>query len=129
MTQRQMEGGGERQHICLREPNGRISEEGLFDSSEQNTIHMSGDVTGSTLSTVIAGVCIQVKQMPSDGELICNISQRDFYPNAVIAVISESNLVSDSVTAFLFFTPHARTGHQKKRGNNLQARRPAFSFS
>lgn len=45
----------------------------LFDSSEQNTIHTSGDVTDSTLNTVISGVCIKGQQMPSDAALICNI--------------------------------------------------------
>lgn len=118
MTQRQTE-GGENRSICLREPNGRIFEEGLFDSSEQNTIHTSGDVTGSTLGTVIPGVCTQVKQMPSVRELICNISQGIFIRlSAVNAVTSKSNLVSASVAAFLS-SPAARAGHGE--GNNLRA--------
>lgn len=102
-------GRGRGRSICLREPNGRIFEEGLFDSSEQNTIHMSGDVTGSTLSTVIAGVCIQVKQMPSDGELICNISQRDFLSIRTPSSRSSQKAIwcqiQSQLSFFLFHSP------------------------
>jgi len=97
---------GEKQSICLREPNGGFwrGMRVLFDSSEQNMIPLSGDVAGSTLNTVISGVCVQAKQMPSDRELICNI-----HPGVLIRLstnnvfMSEYDLVTYSAKALLFF--------------------------
>lgn len=54
---------GEKESICLREPNGRFWWECYLTAANKTAIPSSGDVTGSTFNTFISCMCIKKREM------------------------------------------------------------------
>lgn len=99
----------------------------------KTAIPLSGDVTGSTLNTVISSVCIKTQQMSSDCELICSVSLGIIRLSTINMSISKCDLVSHSPC---FSQDKCRIGHENEIASKhpisfshpYSKRQPALSF-
>lgn len=87
----------------------------------KTAIPLSGDVTGSTLNTVISSMCIKTQQMSSECELICRINLGIIRLSTINMSTSKCDLASYSPC---FFQDQRRIGH----GNEIASKHP-ISFS